>query len=261
MPKVNDIKAYWKEVAQKAGLSEDQSKAVSAAMDDDKFAKAFAENFKPLPDYSHDLNDVKEKTKGERDAEIQAYYTKQNQTYQEYLKAIEERDRYKTQFGELGDNGTGNGNGNGNGTNSTTLTRADLDKLLAQQKADFDKMLSQRENAYLSFRDADHDYRTRFNKTLDRTAFEEAWKKNINQWGGDLYHAYEKFIAPEVEKAETAKWEAKIAAAREEGIRDGYSRRAMPADTQAKSFSPMFDRKEDVSKLSEREQEAHSRDA
>jgi hypothetical protein len=63
-----DTKQYWLNVAKEAGLSEDQTKALEAAVANDKFANAFV----PRPEYSRSL-----------DAETQKYrdLVAQNEQY------------------------------------------------------------------------------------------------------------------------------------------------------------------------------------
>ena len=64
-----------------------------------------------------------------------------------------------------------------------------------------------------------------------------------------------------MEKIREAEITTRIQQKYDEGVRDGFSRRSLPADSASKTFSPLFDRKEDVAKLGEREQETHSRNA
>src|SRR5215471_824980 len=122
MPKVNDIKAYWKEVANKAGLSEDEMKTVAGVLDNDKFAKAFNDGFKPLPDYSHDLDDVRNRTKAEgeqgaKDA-VQKYYESQKANFDEYLRVIDGYKKYQELYGEINNPNPSSNPPNG----GTTLT-------------------------------------------------------------------------------------------------------------------------------------------
>jgi hypothetical protein len=249
MPKVQDIKAYWREIAAKAGLSGDDLKQVEGVLENDKFAKAFTDNFKPLPDYSQALDEVRDKAKADKDAEYATWFNGEQQKYQEYVNSLAELQRLR---------GLQSGNPSGEGTQ---MTQADIDKLVdAKLQASLESVLSRRDQAYLSFRDADFDHMKRFNKPMDRVAFESAWKQNPT-WGGDLYHAYEKWIQPEVDKQRETEFNTKLEARYQEGIRDGFSRRQVPTDHQSKEFSPFFDRKEDVAKLGDREQEQHSRSA
>jgi hypothetical protein len=249
MPKVNDIKAYTRDIFAKAGLGDDVLKQVLSAFDDDKALKAFTDNFKPLPDYSHDMDQVREKTKADKDAEYKEWYDQEQKKYQEYVNGMAELEQFRRV------------SGNPSGREGAQMTQAEIDKLVeAKLQASLESVLSRRDQAYLSFRDADFDHMKRFNKPMDRVAFEKTWKEHP-EWGGDLFNAYEKWISPEVEKQRETEMNAKMEQKYQEGIRDGYSRKALPTDHQPKEFSPFFDRKEEVAKLTDREQEQHSRES
>jgi hypothetical protein len=250
MPKVNDIKAYTRDIFAKAGLGDDVLKQVLAVFDDEKAQKAFTENFKPLPDYSHDLDDVRTKAEAKKDAEYKEWYDKEQLKYQDYINSLAELDQLR----KANPNTTVTREG-------TQMTQADIDKLVeAKLQASLESVLSRRDQAYLSFRDADFDHMKRFNKPMDRVVFEKTWKEHP-EWGGDLFNAYEKWIAPEVEKQRETEFNTRLEQKYQEGIRDGFSRKQIPTDHQAKQFSPFFDRKEEVAKLGDREQEQHSREA
>lgn len=262
MPKVNDLKAYYREIAAKAGLSEEEMKQVTAALDNEKFAKAFGESFKPLPDYSHDLDDVRSKTRAEKDKEYKdwaaAEMEKFNKNYQATLAHQEKVRQYEAIYGPLTDNPNPNPlNPNPTNPNGTALTKEDIDRLLETR---MNEVLQRRDASVLELMDIREQHMNTFKKSLDTKAFEAAWKEHP-EWGGSIKQAYKNFMEPDLEKAREAEWAAKLAAAREEGIRDGYTRRALPVDHQSKQFSPLFDRKEDVGKLSDSAQEQHSKEA
>lgn len=255
MPKVNDIKAYWREIAAKAGLEGEDLQKVTAVIDNDKFAKTFSESFKPLPDYSHDLDDVRAKTKVEKDAEYKAWHEQELQKYNMYTQGLSELENYRRLYG---------------GPNTTTtvseiprtgMTQEEIDKLMdAKMNAALEERLARRDSAVLDLLEIRESHMNTFKTSLDTKKFETEWK-NHPEWGGSLKMAYEQFVKPEVRKAEEAEWQKKVEAARQEGIRDGYTRRSLPADSNPKQFSPFFDRKEDVLKMTDNEQEKHSKEA
>lgn len=255
MPKVQDIKAYTKDVFTKAGLGDDVLKQVLGAFDDDKTLKAFTDSFKPLPDYSHDLDDVRSKTKAEKDLEYKDWHEKELQKYNEYQASLDELNGYRQKFP------------NSNHANdplpneSKGMTQADIDKLVdAKMQTTLNDVLSRRDSAVLDLLEVREFHMEKFKKSLDVKSFESAWKEHP-EWGGSLKQAYKSFVEPEAKKAEEAEWNAKIDAKYQEGIRDGFSRKQLPTDHQSKTFSPMFDRKEEVGKLSDGDQERHSREA
>lgn len=253
MPKVQDVKAYTKDVFTKAGLGDEVLQKVLGAFDDEKALKAFTDNFKPLPDYSHDMDDVRNKTKAEKDQEYAEWFDKENKKYSEYLASLNELEGYRKQFPN---NRTDN-----TPVESKGMTQAEIDKLVdAKLQTTLNDVLGRRDSAVLDLLDVREFHMNRFKQPMDVKAFEAAWKEHP-EWGGSLKQAYKSFVEPEVKKAEEADWNAKIEAKYQEGIRDGFSRKQMPTDHQSKMFSPMFDRKEEVGKLSEGDQERHSREA
>lgn len=254
MPKVQDIKAYWKEIATKAGLSDEDAKQVLGVMDNDKFAKAFSDNFKPLPDYSHDLNEVREKSRAEKDQEYKDWFDKENQKYNEYVQFENELKWYRQQYPQSKPSEGPNGEGK-------PMTQAEIDKLVeAKLHTALNDTLSRRDAAVLDLLEVREFHMGKFKTSLDVKAFESAWKEHP-EWGGSLRQAYRSYVEPDIKKAEEAEWNAKIESKYQEGIRDGFTRKQLPTDHQPKTFSPMFDRKEDVAKLTANEQDNHSRQA
>ena len=255
MPKVNDIKAYWKEIATKAGLGEDELKQVTGVLDNDKFAKAFSDGFKPLPDYSHDLDDVRARAKAEKDQEYKEWYEKEQQKYNDYLQGLDELKWYRQAY-PRNNNDSNHSNGE-----PKPLSQDEIDKLVdAKLKTVLNETLTRRDSAVLDLLDVREFHMNKFKSPLDVKAFESAWKEHP-EWGGSLKIAYKSFVEPEVKKIEEAEWTTKMEQRYQEGIRDGFSRKAVPTDHQPKTFSPLFDRKEDVSKMTESDQERHSREA
>jgi hypothetical protein len=253
MAKVTDVKAYFKDIAAKSGLGEDQIKQVMGVMDDDKFAKAFNDGFKPLPDYSHDLDDVRNRTVEKKDAEYKGWYDKEQAKYAQYLAGLDELKKYQDMFGPI-DNPNPNPNPNPNG-GAMYLTKEELDKF----KQEFQENIARRDNSYLEYLEIREQHMQTFGKTLDRRAFEAAYKEHP-EWGS-LQTAYRAWVEPEMEKTREAKAKADSDRRYEEGVRDGFSRKAVPADHQPKQFSPMFEQKADVLKMTDREQDTHSRNA
>jgi len=253
MPKVNDIKAYWREIAGKAGLEGEDLQKVASVIENDKFAKAFSDSFKPLPDYSHDLDEVRNRTKAEKDQEYQNWYNEERQKYEQFVNGLNELEWYRKTYPK-------GSNDNPSGKN-TGMTQEDIDKLLdAKLQHTLNDVLTRRDSAVLDLLEVREFHMNKFKKSLDVKAFESAWKDHP-EWGGSLKQAYKSFVEPEVRQAEEAEWNAKLEQKYQEGIRDGFSRKAVPTDHQSKMFSPLFDRSEDVSKMSEDAQERHSREA
>lgn len=248
MAKVNDVKAYWKELAQKNGIKEETLTPFLEAFDkDESFRKTFTDNFKPLPDYSHDLDQVRDRTAKETDAKYQEWYQEEQRKYAVYLDAEAKIKKYQEKYGEL-DNAEVK-----NVVTQTGLTEADVRRLMQET-------LMPRDNAYMDLLEVREQHLGTFKKPLDTKAFEQAWKDHP-EWGNSMKVAYKSFVEPDMEKIREAEFNDRLQKKYDEGLRDGFSRRSLPSDSASKTFSPMFDRKEDIAKMTERDQESHSRQA
>lgn len=248
MPKVNDIKAYWTELAKKNGIDDETMAPLLEALDKkDNFRKAFTDGFKPLPDYSHDLDQVREKATKDTDAKYATWYEEEQKKYQEYLKAEAELKEYRAKYGQ----------GPGSNTMANGLTKEEFEKLLDERMG---QRLSQRDSAYMDLLEIREQHLGTFKKPLDTKAFETAWKEHP-EWGNSMHSAYKFFVEPEMEKVRETEFNTRLQQKYDEGLRDGFSRRSLPVDNGSKTFSPLFDRKVEVDKMNEREQENHSRQA
>src|SRR2546425_11494958 len=140
----SDLKAYWQELAKKANLPEDKAKAVFEALGDEVVEKVFKDGFKPIPDYSRDLDSVRDRTRAETGEAVKAYYdtwyqtkalpelTKKEKEVADYKAAV---DQYRQVYGE--NDGKGKGSGRENVTPSGDLL----------SKAGFTEFNRQREQA------------------------------------------------------------------------------------------------------------------
>jgi len=247
MPKVTDIAAYWKELAAKHGIDKELEPMLEALEKNENVRKALTEGFKPLPDYSHDLDAVRERTKQEKDQEYSDWHQKELKKYDEYVKSVERLQQYETKFGQL------DAEVKNQMATPAGLTKAEFEQLL-------DARLSSRDSAYMDLLEIRESHLGTFKKPLDVKSFEEQWKAHP-EWGNSMRTAYKEFIEPEARKIEEADWNAKLKQKYEEGMRDGFSRRSLPTDSDHREFSPLFDRKEEVAKMTESDQERHSREA
>lgn len=248
MPKVNDIKAYWKELAGKHGIDDETLKPMLEALDKESVRKALSEGFKPLPDYSHDLDEVRDKTNKAKDAEYADWFEKEQVKYNEYIKADVLLKQYEAKHGKL------------DGTSPTPeikgMTKEEVDKLLEERLT---TTLSRRDSAYMDLLEIRESHLGTFKKPLDVKLFEAAWKEHP-EWG-TMKTAYKFYVEPEMDKIKETEFTTKLQQKYDEGVRDGASRRSLPGDNASRTFSPLFDRKEEVAKLDERAQETHSRQA
>lgn len=259
-----DLKAYWKEIAGKAGLSAEEAAQVEGLLGNDKVAKAFEQGFKPLPDYSRDLDSVRDRTRKELEdkhkaelAKWEEYAAKQEPKYQEYLKGLTKLQQYQTLYGEL----EGGDRYRQDQQRGDVLTKTEVQAMLKEQ---FDALAAQqraREASYLDYFDISRDYERTFKKPFDQAAFQQFMEQRPDLKGAGMRLAYKEFVGPDADKAKEAEWQAKMDARYQEGIRDGASRKVTPTGHTPKTFSPLLDRKTEVAKMGDFEQESHSREA
>src|SRR5258708_5341936 len=99
MPKVTDLKAYWSELAKKNGIDDETLKPILEAMEKENVRKAMEAGFRPQPDYSADLDAVRDRTKKEKDDQYQTWYDEEQKKYAEYVAKIGLVDEYEKRFG------------------------------------------------------------------------------------------------------------------------------------------------------------------
>ena len=252
MPKITDRAAYVRKLAADAGFKDAELEQVVKALEH----KAFTDGFMPVPDYSHDLDEVRARTKQEVESGYQKWHQDEVKKFEQNDKVWRETQdlitKYKTTYGELD-------NPNPNPPNGVkpSMTAEEIKKMFDEQMTD---MLARRDRATLDLMSIREDYMDRFKKRLNVDSFEKAWKEHP-EWGMSMSIAYEKYIADDVKKLQESEFESKLKAKYEEGLRDGHSRRHLPSDSAARDFSPIFDRDTKIADLSESEQERHSREA
>ena len=235
MAKVEDYKAYWMELAAKAGVPEDKAKAMAETLGDEAVAKAFKQAFKAVPDYSYDLDQVRDKTKSEATAEAKAFYdnwyaTQAKPAYEHNLKIIEEYNRYKSLYGDVN-----NAEGAGNvGANPGYMTEKQAEEMI-------NRAMAAQNAAYVgltknSMRIATQHLRE-FGEVLDPDDLD---KFASNKGFTNLDQAYKEYVAPRQEAKHTVEWETKVKAAKEEGAREERSRSKHPADSHGRGYVNPF---------------------
>lgn len=230
------IQDYVTELAKSAGLSDEQAKALQTAFGNEKVANGFV----PRPEFSRAL-DEKDKTIKDEQAKLGNERQQLTEWYQKsalpaYQQAAKDRDalqKYAATYGELPDGTLVEGG------NPTAIHRATEDYI---SKKDYEAELVKRDQMTVQLikgaSKISTDYLHRFGKPLDLDAVEKiALERNLN-----LDQAYKELIAPEVEARSATELDAKLKAAREDGLKEGLSRSSTPLDTKPKESHPFFDR-------------------
>ena len=215
---------YWQTVAKKAGASEDQTKALETLLANDEFGNAFI----PRPEYSRTL-DEKDSAYKKLQGEVSDYYKTELARTDQNKKVVEETQArlqaYMNTYGELP-------------TDGRTIQSPTVDTSKFVSVEDHKKQLDAiGQQALFVTKEgikAASDYMYRFGKPLDVDGLE----KFAVERGLPINMAYQEYIKPEVQAKESASWEEKLKAAKEEGAREALSRVKVPIDTTPKETSP-----------------------
>lgn len=248
---VQDITSYWQKLAKEQGLSEKAVASVLEVLSDEAAGKAFAQAFVPQSDYSRDLDKTRDEWKGKADAaaaekaKYDEWYEKTAKpAYEHNIKVADKLKQYENEFGAL------NGEPPVNKTPADVVTKAEFEEAIARMSGNTARVM--KDVSSISF-----DHYKRFNEPMDVEALEKfAVENNL-----PIRLAYDKMIEPKVRERETAEWEAKLKAAKEEGARDFASRNRVPVETAPAEPHPFFDRKEVSKDTSELAQSRASREA
>ena len=242
-----DVNQYWAEIAQKAGLTEDQIAGVGAAFQDEAVAKAFNGAFVNRPDVDRALDKKGQESRDSALAEAKVGYDDwYHKEAMPRLNSLNEQIRqYETQFGPLGApvdpnnppanpaaNPPANPNGGGN------LTQAQLQE---QIMTSVNGLLKDRDAATVNLWEDGltivDDWRRRFpTEAFPTTEFREFAERN-NLRPGD---AYEKYIAPRVEEGRQASHKKELEDAKAEAVRDYVSKHGSPVDAAPTAPAPFF---------------------
>jgi hypothetical protein len=226
-----DLRAYWQEIASRAGLDPSTTASIDAALGDATIARTFRQAFVPVPDHHSTLDSMKAEYDDQR-AKLDEWY---NQTalpaYQTNLAGIEKLHQYESLYGQL---------------DSSSTTRSDATSLGFNSKSELDKYLDDRFRAeragYVglakSIPKMSVDYYNRFKKVLNPDEVEKISTKE----GLPPDLAYERYIAPEVEAQRQADFEAKLKEAEERGAQSVRSKLHLPVDSTPKESSPFYER-------------------
>ena len=248
MPKVEDYVAYFKELAAKAGLPQEQADKVLEALNN----PTIREGFVPRPNYSSDLDSATARAKAEATTSAKSFYDDWFQkegkpAYDKSQSIIKDYAQYVALYGPLDGQPTGTGGGNGN----NYLTPEQAKQMMSEgQAALMGSIVGMQKK---SMRVATKHLRE-FNEVLDPDELEKfASTHGIN----DIDQAYNAYVQPRIAEKQNLDWEAKVKAAREEGAKDERSRLKVPHDFKAREYVNPFTKPRDKVE----NPEAASRDA
>lgn len=232
-----NLREYWQGIAKKAGLTDDEAKAVEEFLGNDKVAKVFENGFVMRPDYSRDLDKQRDKLSGELDEvkgknqKLVEWWEKEAQpAYQANLQGVESLKRYVELYGDLPDD---NGKPVGK-PNPDTLTQKQLDEALAVQGQNMVNLTK------MAMR-IGSDYLHRFKEPMSEEELAKLEKLAVDSQI-PLDKAYDMYIAPRVREQEVEALTAKHEKDKADAVRDALSKHNLPVDPKPPEFHPFFNR-------------------
>jgi hypothetical protein len=260
-----EARAYFVELANDPTLDEGTRTAFAAvlpkAFESESFSKKVTDGFMLNADYSRSKNEVAaEKRRAEEEyankyKELQTWATTHNQTIEQAKAIYDEYQKYKA----LGITVNGEPPPNLDAAKSGTLTLDQVQKILDERDARLSNGVS---NLFKTGTKITEDYRSRFGKGMPLDEFDtfmgEARKANPNL---DIETAYQKWIAPEVEKTRDAQQAKALEDARKEGARDALSKVNLPVDGGKREMAPAWDpKRHELGKMDREQREDFARD-
>lgn len=223
-----DIKQYVDQLAQSAGLTQEEKDSILKVSANEKFAKGLEDSVMMRSDYSRAQDELRKKNQ-----DVTAYYqglldtTTKNQAVLD--QALAEKARYEEEFGPL--NGSPKERSLVTSPVDFTAMEKKFDDKLAQRDTQFIELLKQVPTLAVNHYD-------KYKEVLDT----DALGKLAMEKGLSLKQAYDEYSAPKREALTKATYDADIARAREEGAKDFASKHRMPVDTRPREHSPLFER-------------------
>jgi len=224
-----DTKQYIEQLAQTAGLSQEEKDNILKVAANEKFSKALADDVLRQADYSRSMDALK------ADKDKWTKFYSENLTWKQnnerVLSDYETRlAAYEAQYGQINNNQTIQT------VNQDFLTRKDFE-------AEWAKRSAQSDAAHISLTKAmgrlASQHVLEFKEALDTDALEKVCvDKNL-----PLQQAYEEMVGPRRAEYRSVAHKAEIAKAVEEGVRDFASKNKIPVDSKGReSYHVMFDR-------------------
>jgi hypothetical protein len=213
---MSTLQEYLNELAKTAGLDDESKASLTKVLGNAKFAEELEKGVKRQSDYSRNMDELK--------AEKLKVDTQIGQWREWYKTAAETDAARETELQEL----RAKAGVTVTPTPTTGYTKKELEDLLARERGQL--IAVTKDMGRIASRHA-----ADFHEALDVDAVEKiALEKGLT-----VVKAYEEYVAPRVKEISDKALEEKIRLAREEGLREGLSKRDVP-DEGSKSYHPIF---------------------
>lgn len=230
------IKDYLEELAKTTGLDDESKGAILKALGNTKFAEELEKGVSRQSDYSRHMDELKtEKQKVE--SQIQTWRDWYNTAITKDAEREEELKTLRAKAG--GGDGGGTGGGGNGGTGGGNFTKAELEALLAKERGSLIALTKDMGRVA-------SEHAARFHEALDVDALEKiALEKGLT-----VRDAYKLYVEPRVKEQETKDIDERIRLAREEGIKEGMSKKGLPDESStSRGHHVFFDRQKDPAKV------------
>lgn len=222
-----DVKQYIDQLAQTAGLTQEEKDAILKVSGNEKFAKALGDDILRQQDYSRNMDALKaDRTKWEGWYKDTLAATNNNQKvvddYAARLKA------YEATFGPIDD---GNGGRQQFQQVQDVISKKDFEAELAKRDSQTISLL--KDGMYLASAHSNE-----FHEALDTDMLAKiAVEKSMT-----LRQAYDDMVAPRRTEAQKVAHAAELKKAGEDAVRDFASKNRIPVDTQPREYHTLLDR-------------------
>jgi hypothetical protein len=210
------VQEYLDKLAQEAGLEEEVKGALKKALGNTKFVEELDKGIKRQSDYSRSMDELKTQ-KSQVDNQIQQWREWYNTAVANDAAREEELQRLR------------GGNGNAPVVTPAATNPGFSKKDLEEREGRMVQIVKQ--GMRLASRHA-----AKFGEELDTDALE----KLAVEKGLTLDRAYDELVRPRVEESREKEFAEKLKLAREEGVREGLSKREIPGESDKGGFNPFF---------------------
>ena len=215
---MSTLQEYLNELAKTAGLDDESKASLTKVLGNAKFAEELEKGVKRQSDYSRNMDELK--------AEKLKVDTQIGQWREWYKTAAETDAARETELQEL--RAKAGITVTPTVTPTSGYTKKELEDLLARERGQL--IAVTKDMGRIASRHA-----ADFHEALDVDADE----KIAIEKGLTVVKAYEEYVAPRVKEINDKALEEKIKLAREEGVREGMTKRDVP-DEGSKSYHPIF---------------------
>jgi hypothetical protein len=233
-----DLVSYWKQLAQEAGFSAEESEKVLKVLSDQKATKTFNDEFVPRPTFHSQLDRQREDLKKLYEDNYKQWYerdvtsvlsTKDKELAQERAKV----NAFEQTYGKLENfQQTQDPNVMQSAQTGDYISKKDLEALLAAREQ---TMAQNTVNVLKTAVKASGDHMKRFNEPLDV----DAWEKFAVENNLPPALAYEKFIEPKVKELEAKAFDERIKREREDAVKDFATKNKFAVDSKPRELSPL----------------------